>query len=152
MWDLHVHVAKVLDWDPSPGEAKKYLKSLWKSTNNNDSVMCTDIHGFLYLNELMTICKSSGDYIYEVTGREVPTSLFKFKSRKPFIAKVRQQHNQGVVMTSNPNNPESEMLAIQGYRNNQLLSPSASSLILKQISFLSKTSLRPLLTLPSYMI
>ena len=111
MWGPHAHITEVLDWDPSPGEVKRYMKFMKKSTNYNASLTCTDVHGFFDLNESITICKPSGDYICNMTGREILTSLFKFKNGKPFIAEVHQQHNQGVVTIVHQNNPEGETLA-----------------------------------------
>jgi hypothetical protein len=109
-WGPHAHPTEGVDWTSTPGDIKRAAKFAVRTTNYNASMTSIDVHGFLDLNDVITIRKPDGMPIKTSTGRECLTTLFKFQDNSPLIAEVHQQTPLGPASLVYPNTPEGEKL------------------------------------------
>ena len=59
----HAHRSEVVTRDSTPGDLKRAAKFSKDTTNYNASMTCSDIHGFLDLNNKIPLGRNSSQYV-----------------------------------------------------------------------------------------
>jgi hypothetical protein len=108
----HVHFTETVDWESTAGDLKRAAKFHRSSTNYNASMTQSEVHGFLNLNEKVTV---KGQ---KVSGRICLSSLLKFgDNNSTLLAEVHQAEPGGVTYLVYPNTPAAEAMVLNLTKN-----------------------------------
>jgi hypothetical protein len=108
----HVHLTETVDWESTAGDLKRAAKFHRDSTNYNASMTQSEVHGFLNLNENMTVKEQ------RVSGRICLSFLLKFgDNNSTLLAEVHQAEPGGVTYLVYPNTPAAESLVLNMTKN-----------------------------------